>query len=547
MEEQKIIQEQLINELAEMRRQVAELKPIIEEIKKQSVEYDSNCRKLAEMSLENERYKLLLIKENLQASHRQLQGVIEFLPDATFVINNEKEVIAWNRAIEDMTGVRKEDILGLGDYAYSIPFYGKPRPILIDLIFNENEEISTTYGNLEKKGNTICGESFTPALFEGRGAYLWGTASRLYDNDGNMTGAIESIRDISDRQQAEEALRLSEERFYTAFNASPALMAINSLSDGKYIDVNSNFLRSTGYNRKEVIGSEVKGLKIWPDKDQYMCIKKMIIKSKNVHNKEISYLTKTGDVCTGLFSAEIINISGKRCILSTVNDITERRKLEKEMARLDRLHLVGEMAAGIGHEIRNPMTTVRGFLQLLGSKGEYTNHREYFDVMIEELDRANLIIKEFLSLAKNKMVDLKEENLNSIIKSLFPLINADAIVLDKYVKLELEEVKDLLLDEKEICQLILNLVRNGLEAMSAGGYLTIKTFQENEDVVLVVQDEGTGIAPEALEKIGNPFFTTKENGTGPGLAICYSIADRHNARIEVDTGPSGTTFYTRFA
>jgi signal transduction histidine kinase len=129
---------------------------------------------------------------------------------------------------------------------------------------------------------------------------------------------------------------------------------------------------------------------------------------------------------------------------------------------------------------------------------------------------------------------------------MFPLIQADVMVSDKFVKLELGKVPDLLLDEKEIRQLILNMFRNGLEAMPGGAPLTIRTYTEDKKVVLSVNDKGNGIRPEALEKLGTPFFTTKEHGTGLGLAVCYSIATRHNATISVETGPGGTTFLVRF-
>ena len=217
----------------------------------------------------------------------------------------------------------------------------------------------------------------------------------------------------------------------------------------------------------------------------------------------------------------------------------------KEMARLERLNLVGEMAIGIGHEIRNPMTTVKGFLQILMTRPEYLKDRTFFELMVSELDRANSIITEFLSLAKDKAVKLRPQNLNHIIQALSPLITADGMVTDQ-LEFELWDIPYIDLDEKEIRQLILNLVRNGFEAMPSGGTLTIKTFRDSGEVVLAVKDGGKGIGPEILEKIGTPFFTTKDTGTGLGLAVCYSIAARHNARIEIETGPKGTNFYVRF-
>ncbi|RYD04667.1 hypothetical protein N752_14945 [Desulforamulus aquiferis] len=140
-----------------------------------------------------------------------------------------------------------------------------------------------------------------------------------------------------------------------------------------------------------------------------------------------------------------------------LKDITNRKQMEQDIARLDRLNLIGEMAAGISHEVRNPMTTVRGFLQMLSEKNGCIQYEEYFKIMIEELDRANSIITEFLSISKVKSKELVMQSLNPIIEALYPLIQADAVGSDKYVKIELGVIPDLMLDDKEIRQVILNL------------------------------------------------------------------------------------------
>ena len=226
-------------------------------------------------------------------------------------------------------------------------------------------------------------------------------------------------------------------------------------------------------------------------------------------------------------------------------EILERKRAEIEMARLDRLNLIGEMAASISHEVRNPMTTVKGFLQLLRNKQE-SKDKEYFDLMIEELDRANSILSEFLSISKNKPTMYEWHNINDVVTSTLPLVQADAQTHDKLLTIELNNVPDLQLDIQEIRQLILNLVRNGFEAMSSGGQLKIKTFSTTSEVALIVADEGSGIKQCILEKLGTPFFTTKEQGTGLGLAVCYGIVSRHNGRISVETSPKGSQFKVYF-
>lgn len=232
-------------------------------------------------------------------------------------------------------------------------------------------------------------------------------------------------------------------------------------------------------------------------------------------------------------------------LAKTFNDmVIHIQRRNEDISRLNRLNIIGEIAAGIAHEIRNPMTSVRGYLQLLS--GREPRFAEKFHLMIEELDRANSIITEFLSLAKNKSIELKPANLNGIILALRPLLEADATIKNQMINLELAALPQLLLDEKEIRQLILNLARNGIEAMGPDSLLTIKTVSMDEKVILVIQDQGKGIDSAIIENLGLPFMTTKESGTGLGLAISYSIASRHKAQITVNTGPCGTTFYIHF-
>ncbi len=352
--------------------------------------------------------------------------------------------------------------------------------------------------------------------------------------------------DITDRKRAEESLRRSEEKFSKAFQSSPSMMSITTLEDWAYIDVNEMFCRLTGYSREEVIGHQASDVGLWCNTANIKNISAMMLKGTAVQNLEISFCTKAGEQRVGLISSEIINIEGQPCLLNSIVDISQRKQMHEEMARMDRLNLIGQMSASISHETRNPMTTVRGFLQLLRDKPVYQEDVEYLDIMIEELDRADSIISEFLSMAPHTRLQLEPGNINQIIGNLAILIEADALINDKYLKLQLQDIPDQLLDPKEIRQLLLNLVRNALEAVEANQTVTIRTYTEDNSIVLEVQDEGCGIPAEILNKLGTPFFTTKEHGTGLGLSVCNSIAERHNAVINIDSSPSGTTFFVRF-
>jgi signal transduction histidine kinase len=253
-------------------------------------------------------------------------------------------------------------------------------------------------------------------------------------------------------------------------------------------------------------------------------------------------MTHSGELCEGVLSSEVTQIHGEQCLHLVLTDISERILLEREMLRLDRLNLTGEMAAGIVHEIRNPMTTIRGFLQL--SKSKPSN--QYNDIMIEELDRVHDIVTEFLSVGASAPASHKQKQMNTVIETLFPLLQSKALTGNHEILLELGECPAFDLNEKELRQLILNLVLNGLDAMRLGGTLTIRTFTEAQQVVLAIKDEGCGIPSEFLDKLGTPFFSTKSNGTGLGLSVCYGIAARHNAVIKVQTSEQGTTFFVQF-
>jgi len=229
-----------------------------------------------------------------------------------------------------------------------------------------------------------------------------------------------------------------------------------------------------------------------------------------------------------------------------VRDITETHRQRQEIMRLERLNLIGQMAAGISHEIRNPLTTVKGFLQLLSSREQYRQDKEHIRLMISEIDRANGIISDFLSLGKVGLSNLKPQNLNEVIVQIYPMLQADALSQDKEIVLDLKKIPDIMINTGEIIQLILNLVRNALEVTPEKGVVTIGTSVSGNRVVLSVADQGPGIPEEIRDRIGTPFFTTKDNGTGLGLAISNGIAQRHDALLDFETSSQGTTFKVKF-
>lgn len=231
--------------------------------------------------------------------------------------------------------------------------------------------------------------------------------------------------------------------------------------------------------------------------------------------------------------------------VSVFQDVTEKRILENEMNQMEKFALVAELAAGTAHEIRNPMTTLRGFLQILAKEFKpETKGYEYCSLMIEEIDRANSIIREFLLLTKPTAPRLKEADLHVILEEIFLLIESKSLL--ENVEIRRKYAKSLPLvkaDPAQIKQVFLNLATNAIQAMPAGGHLMISTTTENGNAVVRFTDSGCGIDEAQLAKIFNPFFTTKENGTGLGLTISYRIIENHGGRLYAQSvSGKGSTF-----
>lgn len=466
----------------------------------------------------------------LRQSEAKLAKIFNNSPDPISITSQrEGKFIEVNTAFLNTTGYQQEEVIGYTSVGLGMWLTPGDRDFLV-----RAAELGTPAHAVETKMRMKSGEIRT---------FLLSAEVLSMDEDSHL---LVIAKDITERKCMEEALRISEEHFSKAFNASPLTMCICNLEDGTLLKVNHSFCRVLGYTEGEILGKSTLDLGIWEDPGLRETAKQKLLSYESVKDLEVYFRKKSGELRLGLLTGERLDIEGNACMLSILTDITEQRQIEKEFSRLDRLNLVGQFAASIGHEMRNPMTTVRGFLQVLKGKDKYVEDSETFDLMIEELDRANSIISEFLSLARDKFIKLELKNLNSVVSNIFPLIKANATAQDINIEVQLDVIPDLLLDEKEIRQLLVNLVRNGLESMKPGGCLTIQTSRDDQGVILSVKDQGHGIPQDILDKLGTPFLTTKEPGTGLGMAVCYGIAVRHNAHIEVETSSAGSSFRVHF-
>lgn len=458
------------------------------------------------------------LKEELEKSDIKIENILNSISDSVYVLDKQWEFIYVNKsAAAAFSKVTEHNVIGKR--------YWEIFPEKNNFYFLKFSEATLSQKPVQFEAISI--------LTGG-----WVTVSVYPSSDGITV----YFKDISEQKKLEESLEDERKRLYALLDGLPGLVYVRTC-DGNVIFANRNF--------KEIHGEpeDKKCYKILFNRDEPCSdCRTKLTRSSSQSKISMQWQIVIKETIFEVFEHPFQDSDGTQLFLMQLLDITKRKVAEEEIARLDRLNLVGELAASIAHEVRNPMTTVRGFLQILKTRDTLHENEEYFDLMISELDRANSILTEFLSIAKTKTKteQFTRVKLNNLVNSLYPLILADATNQDKQVVLVVEDVAELTMIEREIRQLILNLTRNGLEAMSSRGILKIMTNMEANCVVLAVQDQGPGISEENIARLGTPFMTTKEGGTGLGLTTCYSIAERHNAKINVESSPSGTVFVVRF-
>ncbi len=290
-------------------------------------------------------------EDELKESRQQLLDIIDFLPDATFVIDNERKVIAWNKAIEEMTGVSKTDMIGKGNHAYSIPFYGKRQRLLLDLIDTDDSVLKARYSNFYRKGNSISAEIFAPELCEGKGAFLSNISAPLLNSNGDRLGYIESIRDITESRKAIQALKESEEKYRSMVDLLPDAVIIHS--EGKILFANSAALKMVGIKSLKHLTTNTILDFVHPDSLNFARkrINQILLTGKPSGFAEEKIITTDNQT----IEVEVIGIPvtylGKPAIQTIARDITLRKKAEQEIKLRDELlHLTGDMAKVGGWE-----------------------------------------------------------------------------------------------------------------------------------------------------------------------------------------------------
>ncbi|WP_182007182.1 ATP-binding protein [Priestia aryabhattai] len=338
--------------------------------------------------------------------------------------------------------------------------------------------------------------------------------------------------------------RESEDNYKQLIETLPESILIHN--QNRILYVNKAGENMLGAQRKsEILGRSIHAF-IYSEDYQELAtrrLKQLLEKSILSSNVEQKLLRLDGKIIFVEVSSRVIIFEGKEAVLSTVKDVTDKRQeAEILLQKSEKLALIGQMAAGIAHEIRNPLTSIKGFIQLFKSK--YKSDEEHFNLVLSELERINLIVGEFLVLAKPTAREFKERQITSLLKDVVMLINAQAIMNNIQIFLECEsDIPHVICEENQLKQVFVNILKNAIEAMPNGGIIDVKIKKkEKSRVSIYFIDQGLGIQEDRLLTLGEPFYTTKEKGTGLGLMVSYKIVESHDGELKISSKVNrGTT------
>lgn len=536
-------------------------------------------------SLQEKNDEVLRIAEDVKESRQQLMDIIDFYPDATYVVDNDKKVMVWNSAMEKMTGISKAGMLGQGDYAYTIPFYGDRRPNLIDLLDENDEDLAAKYQGVLRDNNTLSAETFCPALYSGKGAYISAAVAPLFNINGVRVGAIQSIRDNTDRHQAQDALKLAYaevemlvhqrtaelDATNTALTAEIAghkqtLKALDesklilektfeSLNEAifivesgtrKVLDCNIACEKMFGYSREELIGTTTAILHVSDEMSQRFGREmQQAYAEKGFYETTFVMKRKDGTVFDSEHSVTptpILNDQGETSRhVCVVRDISERKRtedalLQAKVAAESANTAKSRFLANISHEIRTPMNGVIGMAQLLAMTGLDEEQRKYVDVLNVSGKNLLSLISDILDFSKIEAgkIELEEMDFDLQAETQGTVNLLSLRAQEKGLELAWRIGPDVPLplkgDAGRLRQILNNLIGNAIK-FTPNGSVTLHIQKDCEDersatLRFIIRDTGIGIAVEKLGMIFDPFTqadgSTTRNYGGTGLGLTIS-------------------------
>jgi len=375
------------------------------------------------------------------------------------------------------------------------------------------------------------------------GRYIWlETAVKfIRDARGNLEKILGISRDVSGRKAAEQEIRKREEQYRTLVEHSPDAILVGV--EGKIVYANETAVKLLGAGSKdELLATEPIRL-VHPDYQAAALERKKIVENQGVAElTEFKYIRVDGKEIEVEVKSLPTLYADKPAVHTIVRDISTRKQTQAQLEQSEKLAIAGQLAAGIAHEIRNPLTALKGFLKLMKNGQAYKP--QYLDIMSEELIRMERILNELLTLAKPQSAYFAAKEIASVARDVVRLLEPQAMLRNVEIRCEMPEAPLVVrCDENHLKQAFINVLKNAVEASPDGAEIVVAVVADGGEAHVRFSDRGCGIPEEQLPFVGQPFFTTKDRGTGLGLSVSYRIVESHGGRVTVVSRVNeGTTF-----
>ena len=494
-------------------------------------------------------------EDALAESEKKLSQIINGSSTPLFVVDKTHTVTHWNKACENLTGVSAKEMVGTRR-PWS-PFYSAERPVLADIIVDgpTDEGLSRYYGGKFRKSALIDGayevEDFFP-MFGNKWLFL--TAAPLRDDRRGVTGAVESLRDITERKNAEEALRESEEKYRALFETAEDAIFLSD-DAGTFVDVNSAACLSLGYSREELL--KMSNKEIDADPIGYETFTKLREGVAKEAVFEVNQKRKDGTLVPVEISGKVIESDGSKIFLAIARDITERKradeKLKRTMADLKRSNTdLEQFAYVVSHDLQEPLRMVSSYVQLLSRRyvGKLDSDADDFiGFAVDGTSRMQTLIQDLLTYSRvgTRGKPLTPTNCEDILGQV--LANLKLTIEDNSAVVTHDALPTITVDASQINQLLQNLLENAIKFHGEDApRVHVAAERKDGKWLFSVADNGIGVEPEYFERIFVLFQRLhgrdEYSGTGIGLAVCKKIVERHGGRMWVESEPGhGATFY----
>nr|WP_206761681.1 MULTISPECIES: PAS domain-containing protein [Bacillus amyloliquefaciens group] len=464
------------------------------------------------------------------AGNGEFERLVEMLPNPLYVSINGTIAYANNAMLAMLGADSKDEVIGRRSYEFIEEEYH-------DIVKNRivRMQKGMEVGMIEQTWRRLDG---TPVHLEVK------AAPTTYKN---QRAELLLLIDISSRKKFQTILQKSRERYQLLIQNSIDTIAV--IHNDKWVFMNeSGISLFEAETYEDLIGKNVYDQLHPCDHDGVKQRIQNIINRKTESEiiKQSWFTFKNRLIYTEMVCIPT-TFFGETAVQVILRDISERKQTEELMLKSEKLSIAGQLAAGIAHEIRNPLTAIKGFLQLMKPTMEENEH--YFEIVFSELSRIELILSELLMLAKPQQNAVKERvNLKKIISEVTALLETQANLKGIFIKTDYEHDSMYINgDQNQLKQVFINLIKNAVESMPDGGTVHIIMTEDEYSVNVTVKDEGDGIPENVLKRIGEPFLTTKEKGTGLGLMVTFNLIKNHQGAIQVDSKPDrGTAFHITF-